>query len=273
MRPTRALASFAPLAVALGLITAGPVAAKPTRVVELVQFASQTPESWSRMQRTSESPPLTLDELQALREGGVGQKTLIEMMRTRRVAAVADAETLLALKKRGAHDEIIAAVSAYAMRPNAFFELFVNLTVSSPDTVREAPFLYIEAWHTVEQRAVGFLYADLRGAVTGGLGVRVQRDRSDPLLPRTVRSVDFTGRVDTRKAGSIELRVLVTRTPGLRTLDGLAEGEAGRVRTFAVDYPAVSLEHVCRLRLVLERDTMMKDTFALGGGALDCRWE
>lgn len=270
--PSSALVRLA-LCAAAFVLPGQAIAADPPQVVDLLQFRTDDPQAWERMRRQSDSAPLTMAELEKLTAGGIGEKTIVEMMRTRKVAAVADADTLLALKKAGATDDMIAALSAYALPPNTFFDLFIHLAVASPNSVRKAPFLYIEAWHTGEKRAVSFLHADLRGLLSRGLGVQVNRDRSDPLLPKTVRSVDFAGKVETRKPGTIELRVLATQTAGLRSLDGLAPAEAKRVRTFAVAYPAVSLERRCRLDLTLERDSLMKDAFALSGGALDCRWE
>ncbi len=274
-RPPRSLLTRIILAACAGLFAfAAPAgAAEPPQIIDLLQFRTDDPQAWERMRRRSDAAPLTMAELEKLTAGGIGEKTLVEMMRTRKVLAVADADTLIALKKAGATDDMLAALSAYTLPPNTFFDLFIHLAVSSPGTVRKAPYLYVEAWHTGEKRAVSFLHADLRGLLKRGLGVEVNRDRSDPLLPRTVRSVDFTGKVETRKPGAIELRVLATQTAGLRSLANLPPAEAGRVRTFTVNYPAVSLEHRCRLDLTLEQDSLMKDAFALGGGALDCRWE
>lgn len=258
----------------LGLAPASPAAAaEPPQVIDLLQFQTQDPNAWERMRRESDGDPLTLDELEKLAAGGIGEKTLVEMMRTRKVMAVADADTLLRLKKAGATDDMIAALSAYAWPPNAHFDLLVHLDIASPDTVRSAPYLYVEAWHDGLDRQEAFLHADLRGLVRRGLGVEVNRDRSDPLLPRTVRSVDFAGKVETRKAGKITLRVLATQTAGLTTLADLPPAEAKRVRTWTLDYPAVSRDRRCRLDLTLERDSLMPDAFALRQGALDCRWE
>lgn len=273
MHPTPRLL---PLAL-LGGLLAAPIAASAetteVRIIDLLQLRTDDLGEWERMQRTSDSAPLTLEELEKLAAAGVGQKALVEMMRTRKVAAVADGDTLLRLKKAGATDDMLAALSAYAMAPNTGFDLFVHLDVVSPDALRQAPTVYIEAWHTVEKRAVAFLHADLQKSLTRGLKMRVTRDETDPLLPRTVRSIDFAGRVDTRKPGTIILRVLVSRTPGLRSLDGLPPAAAKRVRTFDVQYPAVSFENRCRLDLNLERDSLMKDAFTLEQGDLDCRWE
>lgn len=269
---TAAFAAAFIIPAALSLPTPA-VAADPPQVIDLLQFRTDDPGTWERTHRQSDSEPLTLEELEKLAQAGIGEKTLVEMMRTRKVRVVADAETLLRLKKAGASDDTIAAVSAYAMAPNTFFDLLVHLAVASPGTIRQAPYLYIEAWHTGLDRQEAFLHADLRGLLTRGLGVTVNRDRSDPLLPETIRSVDFTGRIETRKPGRIELRVLATQVAGLRSLSVLSPADAKRVRTFTLDYPGVSLEHRCRLDLVLERDALLNDAFTLRRGDLDCRWE
>lgn len=271
--PFAAIRRLVAPALVVACLHAPALAADPPQVIDLLQFRTDDPGVWERTHRQSDSDPLTLEELEKLAGAGIGDKTLIEIMRTRKVRAVADADTLLRLKKAGATDETIAAISAYAMAPNTFFELLVHLAVASPGTIREAPYLYIEAWHTGLDRQEAFLHADLRGLLTRGLGVTVNRDRSDPLLPETIRSVDFAGRVETRRPGRIELRVLATQDAGLRTLANLSPADAKRVRTFTLDYPGVSLERRCRLDLVLERDPLLKDAFSLRRGDLDCRWE
>lgn len=277
MHPTpsaRLLSAILPALVCAALAAPGAASADPeVRIIDLLSLRTDDLGAWERFQRTSDSAPLTLEELEKLAAAGVGPQALVEMMRTRKVATVADADTLLRLKKAGASDDMLAALSAYAMKPNTGFDLFVHLDVTSPDTMRQAPTLYIEAWHAEEKRAVAFFHADLQQGMSRGLEMRVTRDDSDPMLPRTVRSIDFAGRVDTRKPGTVSLRVLVSKSPGLRRLDGLPPAEAQRVRTFEVKYPAVSLEHRCRLDLALERDSLMKDAYTLRDGALDCRWE
>ncbi len=249
-------------------------AADPPQMIDLLQLQTDDLAAWERSRRQSASDPLTLEELEKLAAAGIGEETLIEMMRTRKVRTVADADTLLRIKKAGATDAVVAAVSAYAMAPNTGFDLMIHLAVASPGSVRKAPYLYIEAWHTGLDRQEAFLHADLRRlTATRGGKVSVMRDRSDPLLPETIRSIDFAGPVETRKPGRIELRVLATQVAGLRSLTGLAPAEAKRVRTFTLDYPGVSLENRCRLDLTLERDPMLDDTYSVRRGDLDCRWE
>ncbi|MCB9538902.1 MAG: hypothetical protein H6704_21930 [Myxococcales bacterium] len=254
-------------------LTAAPALAQQPTVLDLTSFQTSDPAAWERLRRTSDSRPLTMEELEKLAAAGVGDSTLREMMRTRRVLALADADALLKMKKAGASDDALAAFSAYAYPPNDAFHLRVDLDVTSPAGVRQAPFLYIEVWHTERKRQEAFLHADLRGLLRRGARVEVSRDRHDPLLPETIRSVHIDGEVPTRTAGRIELRVLVSKRAGLRDLQSLPPDEAKRVRTFAFDYPAVSLDDRCQLQLELQRDRVLRDTYTLGDGRLQCWWD
>ncbi len=255
------------------VLAAAPALAQQPTVLDLTSFQTSDPAAWERLRRTSDSRPLTLAELSKLAAAGVGDATLREMMRTRRVLALADADALVEMKKAGASDEALAAFSAYAYPPNDGFHLRVDLDVTSPGGVREAPFLYIEVWHTERARQEAFLHADLRGLLRRGARVEVSRDRHDPLLPETIRSVHIDGEIPTRTAGRIELRVLVSKRAGLRDLSALPPAEAKRVRVFALDYPAVSLDDRCQLQLEVQRDRVLRDTYTLSDGRLQCWWD
>lgn len=250
-----------------------PPALGQSQVVDLVSFRPDDLAEWERFKRESASRPLTLDELEKLAAAGVGQQTLLEMMRTRKVAVVADADTLVRLKKAGAGDDVVAAVSAYALPPNDHFDLHIHVDVTTPYTVGKAPFLYIEVWNVGRDRQDAFLHSDLRGLLKRGVGVEVARDRSDPLLPETVRSLRIRGPVRSRDAGKLTIAAYVTQRAGLRTLRDLPEAERAKVRTFEVDYPGVSLDRRCRLELTLARDALIRDAYTTARSHLECRWD
>ncbi len=260
------------LILALALFTANTGLANP-QVVKLLELRTDDPRAWERLHRDSDSLPLTLEELEKLSKAGLKSKTIIEMMRTRRVLVVADADALLRLKKAGADDAMVAAVSAYALAPNQHFDLEIVLAVSTPHGVSQAPFLYVEAWHTVKKRQEAFLHSDLRGLLTRGARVEVTTDRSDPLLPQTVRTVTLRAPVKTRHPGKIALRVLMSKTPGLRAFDTLPDAAKARIQTLHVDYPGVSLDRRCRLRLDIDRDPLIRDHFKMRPGILECWWD
>ena len=243
-----------------------------SQVINLLQFQTKSPDTWERVHRQSDSLPLTQTELEKLAKAGIAETSIIEMMRTRKVLAVASADNLIRLKSAGATDGMIAAMSAYAVAPNEAFNLAIRVDVKTPKSVQHAPYLYVEVWHKGKNRQEAMLHADLRGLFAQG-SVTVQRDRSDPLLPDTIRTVQFRTRVRTRHPGELEVRVKLSQRPGLLTLTNATGAHLSGVKAYPMSYPAVSLDRDCKLDLVARRDELLKDRFGLTGGRLDCRWD
>ncbi|MCB9548506.1 MAG: hypothetical protein H6706_22080 [Myxococcales bacterium] len=252
-------------ALALALLLGQAAQAQP---ITLQQFQTSDPDVWERVHRSSDSLPLTLEELEKLAAAGVAEATLNEMMRTRGVLALADADALLKLKKAGATDAALSALSAYAVKPNDFFLLKVDLDLASNTSIGPAPYLYIEVKQPGEQRQEAFYFIDLRSQRAS-----VRRDRSDPTLPETVAAIDFVGKVRTRRHGPLELRVAVSQRTDLQSLDGKPDGKFSQVKVFQLDYPAVSLDRRCEVRLRVARDPSIRDFYTLQRGTLDCRWD
>lgn len=266
------------LAALVGLsVLAGNAAAQQPQVLNLLEFRAPDVEAFERARRNSSSLPLTLDELTRLTEAGVGAPSLMEMIRTRRVLVKADAQTLIDLKAKGMSDELLTAVSTNAWPPNEAFDLNVQINLASPRDLALAPFLYVEVYNPRLKRQEAFLHADLRRAWQGvglpGSSGQTVVDRSDPLLPTTVRTVDLNARVQTRQAGALELRVLVSQAAGLRDLSNLGAPLSGQVKVYPLDYPAASLDQWCRLQLDVLRDPVLRNQFSLRHGHLQCKWE
>ena len=215
----------------------------------------------------------SLEELKKLRAGGLGEPVLLQMIQTRRVLLRADADTLLALKKDGLSDTLIGALSQHAWPPNEGIELTIQLDANSPAGMSRPPFLYVEVWHEGLQRQEAFLFADLRTLFTRGGQIRANVDRSDPTNPQTVRGVTVTGLMRSRQPGRLTVRALVSQQPALRSLRDIPPRWANQVRSWTIDYPAVSLSSRCRLELGLERDPTLKDLYLIRRDALDCRWD
>ena len=243
-----------------------------TQVVNLLQFQTNSVENWERAQRQSDSLPLTLAELEKLAKAGIAEASIVEMMRTRKVLTLASADNLITLKAAGATDAMVSAMSAYAVAPNDGFDLAIRVDVKSPESVRLAPYLYVEVWHVDKNRQEAMLHADLKGLFAQGKAV-VLHARSDPLLPDTIRTVRFQTRVRTRHAGRLELRVHLSQKPGLLTLTGADGKSSETVKAYPVQYPAVSLDSRCTLDLAARRDQLLADRFGLTTGRLDCRWD
>ncbi len=252
----------------LVLVAAAPrlAAAQPARV-DLLSLTQATPEQWERFTRRSESPPITLKEVRDMQAAGIGDATLLEMIRTRRINDRVAPANLVALKKAGASDDLIAAVSAYALAENRSVDLLLTLDVRTIRSVAQAPYLYLEAWHGKLKRREYLLFADLRALLSGS---DVLTDRSDLMLPDRVRRVRRHVALPLRHPGPIELRLLVSRHPDLQTLDGLPAAEARRVKRWSFELPAVSLYHDCELELGLTRDELIPDLYSVERSRLQC---
>ena len=256
----------------LSLSLAAPVLAQaqpPTNSLSLLQFESDDPQAWEGMNRRSDSRPLNLVELEKLIHAGLGEATLLELMRTRKVMVLADADTLIRLKRAGASDDVVAAVSAYAVPPNEGFRMLLDLKINSPGSIARAPQLYVEVWHNDLDRQEVLMQANIRDLMSRR--GTVIRDRSDPMLVETVRATQRRGTVKVRNAGKLTVRLLISQKPGLTTL-AAAKGLPG-YREFQIDYPGASADSRCRLEVGLRRDPLMKDIFALERSHFECRWD
>lgn len=272
-RARRSLAFAAGLAVC-GVLSADPATAAPAaEIIDLLHFQTNDADAWESLHRRSDGLPFTLEELEKLTAAGIAEKTLIEIIRTRRLLVVADAETLVRLKKKDASDAVVAAVSAYALPPNRSIDLAFQVQVATPYQVTQAPYLYVEVVHVDTKSQEAFLFADMRRLLANKWRVDVIEDRSDPLLPTRVRTLRLWGHVPARRAGRLELRTLVTQRAGLTSLDGLTEAERKGLRTWQIDYPGVSLLQACEMQLQLNRDPVLKDLFAIERADFRCRWD
>ena len=254
---------------AFGFAAFGLAASAAASPINLQSFKTDDPAVWERIQRASNSPPLSLVELEKLAQAGVGEPALREMMRTRGVLALADADAQVRrLKKAGATDGTVSALSAYAVKPNDRFSLSINADLVSPDTIGSAPYLYIEVIHAETKRQEAFYFADLRRMSRGV----TRQDRSDPTLPVSVAGVSFDVPIRTRRYGALTVLVGVSQRADLQSLMG-HKATASRVKRHSIEYPAVSLDNRCRLNLRLSRDASIKDLYTVERDDLLCYWD
>lgn len=255
------------LSLVLGLAAFG-LATASASPINLQSFKTEDPAIWERIQRASNSLPLKLEELEKLAQAGVGEPALREMMRTRGVLALADADALIRLKKAGATDGTVSALSAYAVRPNDRFKLSINADLVSPNTVGSAPYLYIEVIHAESNRQEAFYFSDLRRMSRG----TARRDRSDLSLPVTVAGVAFNVPIRTRRYGKLTVLIGVSQRADLQTLVG-HKATSSRIKRHTIEYPAVSLDNRCRLNLRLSRDPSIEDLYTVQRDDLLCYWD
>jgi hypothetical protein len=240
--------------------------------VDILTFTPASSEEWEKLHRTSDSPPLRLAEVAKMKAAGIGDAALEEMVRTRRLVDRASADDLIALKKAGAEDKLIAAVSAYALPENRSIDVLMTVDVRSRHSVRQAPHLYVELWQTAKNKKQDLAHADLAALMARG---RTIDDTSDLLLPERYRRVRVLGRLRAPHPGPMELRVLVTHRPDLTRLDDLPENspDKKRIKVWKFELPAVSLYNDCELDIGLARDPLIVDLYAVERARWECTFE
>ncbi|MEE2785773.1 MAG: hypothetical protein VX589_00440 [Myxococcota bacterium] len=255
------------------MMMCAPITQARSEAVNLLQFQTSDPAVWNQLKQRSDSLPLRQQDLKKLTAAGLSEATVIEMMRTRGVLILADGDTLSTLKKNGASDAYVAAISAHAVAPNQSFTLRIQLDLLNIIRTSDAQFLYIEAWHRGTKRPIGFFQADLQRLVHTQGVVAATRRTNDPLLPETIRSIRFVTRVKARQFGEIDLRILVSPIGGLTTL-GHADGTPVEgVKVQRLEYPPVSLDNRCDLNLAARQDELLPERITLTTAKLNCRWE
>lgn len=259
-------ASVALLALMANALTAQ---AGPGARLDILTFQPASAEEWEKLHRASDSPPLRLAEVAKMKAAGIGDETLEEMVRTRRLVDRASADDLIALKKAGAEDKLIAAVSAYALPENRSLDLLLTIDVRSRHRVSKAPHLYVELWQTAKGKQQDLAHADLKALLARGATIE---DTSDPMLPERYRRVRVLGRLSAPHPGPMELRVLVTHRPDLTRLDDLPADSPERkaMKVYKLELPAVSLYNDCQLELGLKRDELLVDLYALERAHFEC---
>ena len=240
--------------------------------IDLLTFQPASSEEWEKLHRTSDSPPLRLAEVAKMKAAGIGDETLEEMVRTRRLVDRASADDLISLKKSGAQDKLIAAVSAYALPENRSLDVLLTIDVRSRHSVLQAPHLYVELWQADKKKKQDLAHADLKALMARGVNID---DTSDPLLPERYRRVRVLGTLRAPHPGPMELRVLLTHRPDLTRLDDLPADspERKRMKVWRFDLPAVSLYNDCELDLGLARDEILPDLYALERARWECTFE
>jgi hypothetical protein len=262
------------LAVALAATAGAPsAAAAENGRLDLVSFANVDLTEWERIHRRSESPPIKLAEVHEMQAAGIGDKAILEMIRTRRVVDRVAPKDLIRLKKGGASDDLIAAVSAFALKENRSIDLLLTLDVDTVHSVALAPFLYVELFHTGLKKREHLLFADMRSLLSRRGGAQVLTDRSDPLIPGRLRRVRVRGSVPVLHPGPVEVRILLSKKPDILSLGELDEAQAKRVKRYAFTLPPVSLYHHCELELRLARDELLKDLFTVSRSRFECTFE
>ncbi len=240
----------------------------PTRgvVVNLVEWdGGELPPVYER----SEQHPFTREDLLQLVENDFAPEQIALMVAERRYAGDASAEGLIALKKAGLAPVVIQAISKHALAPNQSLTLTVYLTFDGSSQTARHRFLYVIIPDGEIQRV---FTADLNTVLSGQWQQDALIDVTDPLLPRKIRRVTFSGTVPLKTHGAKTVRIFTSSRPGIRQIDEIPKIDLARVQTYDLTYPVSSPIQDCRAYVRYKQDVMLPDKWHMMDAHLECEW-
>ena len=236
-------------------------------VVNIVEWSgNQLPPVYER----SDQLPLTRSDLAKLSDSRFKTEQLVQMITQRRYAGDVSADGLIALQTAGIAAETIQAASLHALAPNRSIDLSITLKIDGQRSQPRTRYLYVIIPDGEIERV---FTADLNQVFGGRWTSDTTTDRSDLLIPRSVRTVSFTGRIPLTNVAPRELTVFTSPRPDIHWLSELDDTTRARARTHAFKYPASSLRSDCRLLIRLYQDRMLEDNWTITGTHFECEWD
>ena len=251
----------------LSTVSASP-AELPTQgpVVNIVEWDGNVlPTVYER----SDQLPIDGADLLRLSGNGFEPELLTQMIEQRRYAGDVSADGLIALRKAGLDHEVIRAASLHALPPNKSVDLTITLEIDGQPSTPRNRYLYI----IVPDGGIESVFtADLNQVFGGRWRSETVADQSDILIPRSVRTVTFSGRIPLKRVGEKALTVFTSARPDLHWLSEVSEQEGRGLRTHTFDCPAGSIRRDCRLLIRLYQDRVLDDNWTITGTHLECEW-
>jgi|SRR6218665_1943384 len=272
---THALAAALALATAqtaprVSTATGQPVAVSPfpgqTQTYNLMQWDSnQLPRLYER----SDQLPLTDEEVTKLAQAGFDEAQLVRMIEQRRCACDASADGLIRLKQAGVPRVVLDAVSTHALAPHRELEVLVTLDFTGESRTAREAFLYF----FVEDGELTRVFTANLPELLGRQNAHETRvDRSDILRARTVRRIQFAGKVPLKTYGAHRVLVAASASPSLTHPSQLTDAERQKAQSYTFDYPRSSLQSLCRLTAGYKRDAVLTYKWNFQGSRFECEW-
>ena len=256
------------LSLFVSTATATKPALPPTRgiVVNLVEWdGGELPAVYER----TDQLPFTREDLLQLVQSDFKPDQIARMISERRYAGDASAEGLIALKKDGLDPLVIQAISKHALAPNQSLTLTIYLTFDGPSQTARHRFLYVIIPDGEIQRV---FTADLNTVLAGQWKRDTLIDATDPLLPRKIRRVTFSGTIPLKTHGSKTVRIFTSSRPGIHQIDEIPAIDLSRVQTYQMDYPVSSPIQDCRAYIRYKQDVVLPDKWHMLDTRLECEW-
>ena len=217
----------------------------------------------------SDQLPLNAGEVLRLSRTAFAPQQIVRMVQERRFAGDASADGLITLKQAGVAPEVLQAVSLHALPPNRSLNLSIELSFEGTSREARGRYLYVIIPDSARERT---FTADLNAVLSGRWQNDALVDNTDPLLPRQVRRITFTGEVPLKTYGQKKVLVLTSARPDILTSADIPEADRPGVREHTIDYPACSLRRDCILQVRYKQDAALSYRWRVVRSDLLCEW-
>ncbi|NKB69725.1 MAG: hypothetical protein GKR89_21860 [Candidatus Latescibacteria bacterium] len=224
----------------------------------------------------SDQLPLKMADVAKLVDNGFSTEAIVKMIQERRCQCDASVDGLVALKKAGAAEAVIQAVSLHALPPNRQLNLIVTMDFEGlggqdeVSTQARKGYLYLIIPDGDRERVfMGNLQTILAG--------RWQRDgmvdNTDLLLPKKVRRIVFSAEVPLKTYGPRTALVFTSTKPDIYTSADIPPADRAGVQEYPFDYPESSLQRQCTLQVLHRQDALLADKWHLQRAHFQCEWD
>lgn len=237
-----------------------------TQTLNIIQW---DPNQLPRIYERTDQLPLSDEEVAKLTQAGFDEASIVRMIEQRRCACDASADGLIRLKKAGATQRVLDAVSTHALGPNRGLELLVTLDFTGESRTAREGFLYFFVEDGDLTRVFSLNLPELLGRQNAN---ETMVDRSDILRARTVRRIQLSGPVMLKTYGPHRVLVAASANPTLTHPSQLTETERAKAQLYTFEYPRVSLQSLCRLTAGYKRDAVLTYKWHFQGSRFECEW-
>lgn len=253
----------------IGLCNTGQAADAPAGagVVNIVSWdGGDLPPVYER----SNQLPLGPEDVLHLSRNGFTPQQIVRMVQERRFVGDASADALIDLKKAGVAPEVLQAVSLHALPPNRALNLSIELTFEGTSREARMRYLYVILPDGPHERV---FTADLGAVLSGHWHQDVLMDSTDPLLPKQIRRITFSGEIPLKTYGQKKVLVFTSARPGIYTSADVPEADRPGIQEYTLDYPVSSLRRNCLLQVYYKQDAAVPYKWHMVRSHLQCEWD
>ncbi|MBX7116214.1 MAG: hypothetical protein K1X64_17935 [Myxococcaceae bacterium] len=242
----------------------------PPGNTDTINIVNWSGADFPKVVQRSEQLPLTDEELAKLAKAGFDSAQMVKMVEERRCACDASADGLIKLKQAGVPKAVLAAVSLHALKPNQRLTLAVTLDFTGESREAREAYLY---FFIDDGPLTRVFSANLNDVLSGRTQPETMVDRSDLLITKKVRRVQFAGDVVLKKYGKHNVMVAASANPTLTHPSQLTEAEKQNAQNYVFDYPRASMQSLCRLTAGYKRDAVLTYKWRYMGSRFECEWD